>query len=255
MAHCPNGFLDDVDEAAGFTTDVGRGVALSFVAYIIGSLSEEATSAVGRSARRIGLPSDVAISLLEWAEIQFDEVRERVATTGGLRRPKEQDLSAALDLARIPKTLGTDSASDGAIAAFGALAEERRSAPAEAAVLIAAATSTDFERILLRLRDRPEIFSSIDRQRNEAELRWAVSLPLSLLGFVLAWRLLDAEWIAVVALAASLVIAAMLWRQGGERERLANTAIVDALRLNMVNAPAVERFERALQIVIGREAG
>jgi hypothetical protein len=118
---------------------------------------------------------------------------------------------------------------------------------------IATATAADFDRILLRLntKDRAEVFSTIDRQRAEADLRWAVALPLAVLGLVLSYRFWSASTgLASLTAIALVAISGLLWWRGGKRDDSANMAIVDSLRLTFVNAPAVERIERALPMLM-----
>ena len=82
-----------------------------------------------------------------------------------------------------------------------------------------------------------ELFSTVDRLRSEAEFRSALALPLVALATALGWR---AGWLAPV-----LVVAAAfaLLSQALVRLRQSNDALIEAIRLDRAQAPALAQVK------------
>jgi hypothetical protein len=102
---------------------------------------------------------------------------------------------------------------------------------------LADATYKELDMVGTRLiGERSELYGAVDRLRSEAELRQAVTLPLELLAIGLIVR---GAWMWGVPL---LVAAACLPAQGRRRIKAANDLLSEALLLERVKAPTLERF-------------
>jgi hypothetical protein len=118
--------------------------------------------------------------------------------------------------------------------------EERR--PGDCILELAFATFTELDLVLVRLMGRePELHSAADRLRSEGELRQALVLPVATLGVVLA--VLGTVAAPIVVVVASAGVAALV-AQAERRRTEANELLADALSLERVHAPTLERFLR-----------
>lgn len=106
----------------------------------------------------------------------------------------------------------------------------------------------DLELVATRLLgNEPDLFSAVDRLRSEAEFRRAIVVPMAALTILLTlgWHEL---WLL------GLIPALVLFYDGSRRDRAARDLLVDALRLERVHAPAIEKFQRAVKDVLGPDA-
>jgi hypothetical protein len=87
--------------------------------------------------------------------------------------------------------------------------------------------------------DQPELFSAIDRPRAEAEFRFALVPPLVALTVVLVALTDNVTWII------GLAVPIALFFQGFRRRRTAGDLLADALYLGRIEAPVLDRLEKA----------
>jgi hypothetical protein len=114
---------------------------------------------------------------------------------------------------------------------------ERRTAVDAMAKTLADTTYKELDLVRTRLMgEHPELYGAVDRLRSEAELRQAVTFPLHALAFGLASR---GVWLAGVPL---FLFASCLPAQGRRRTKAANDLLAEALVLDRVKAPTLERF-------------
>jgi hypothetical protein len=108
--------------------------------------------------------------------------------------------------------------------------------------LLREAVTDELDLVMTRLLgEQDEMYGLIDRLRTEAELRVALIPPIIALATVgvvrgsLLWALL-------------LLLAPVLYWQAKSRNQRANSTILDALALERVVAPTLERFVRAAEV-------
>jgi len=92
------------------------------------------------------------------------------------------------------------------------------------------------------LQEHKEVFSVNDRLNSEADLRFAVIPPLTLLAGVIAERA-DMWWLFPVLLIPVLLLGLQAWA----RKRSGGDVLADALNLRLVEAPASEDFALAIR--------
>ena len=93
-----------------------------------------------------------------------------------------------------------------------------------------------------------ELYSAVDRLRAEAEFRLAIVVPIAALS-VLFGALLHAYWYVTV------IVSLVLLVDGIRRDRAARALVIDALFLQRVEAPALERFQQSARDVLGSSIG
>jgi hypothetical protein len=210
------GALAHVYELNDGARAIGLGVALSFLAYLVGALSEALLGVADRWLDRPFTSSRTRRSI----ELVVDErLREFVAELGFDRL---QDL--------LQEQLRGEFVLEGGDRnrQFGQLIralEER--------------IVRELDLVATRLiGNQAELYSTIDRLRAEAELRLAIAPPLVALSVFLAIT----EHVGWAS--ATLAVAILVW-QGVRRRTKANDVIADALLLGPVEAPILERLRRA----------
>lgn len=243
---------------------VGLGAALTFLAYLLGSLAEGILTVLGNLwSRSMG-------GLLRWYLARRERrllrnsarVRQWQTRYGWAPNPRprlsDEALSAIHDLAENEvhvareKLLGRDSQESDVIpveydlsndvAAWwngvGKLGDHHADIGDDLmAAEVARRTVGEFEQMRTRLLiDLPNLFSNVDRLRAEAEFRRAVGPALVGLAVVLAWR--GPAWSALLTFLAATV----LLYQGGQRERQSNDALVEALRNGRITSPSMDRL-------------
>ena len=103
--------------------------------------------------------------------------------------------------------------------------------------VLANRTYHELNLVLTRLLgEQPDLYSAVDRIRAEAELRQAISLSSAVLAAALAFR---GHWLLALAVA---VLVICLPPQAARRLRESNDLLVQALWLERVEAPTLERF-------------
>ena len=89
-----------------------------------------------------------------------------------------------------------------------------------------------------------DLFHEFDRQRGESNFRLVILPPLLLLSIVLAIK------INVIFLSLLVSVRLFYW-QGVRYRQQASDVLVDSLVVGRVEAPAIEKLERAAERVIG----
>jgi hypothetical protein len=231
---------------------IGLGIALSFAAYLVGSVSDAVTSGVVRAAVRMRrTPNTPDTSYSERGKTALQDVvsgrmellrqalREHGTTLAALYAQKRRH-APEVDEGSIPRIR------DLLDHVVGPSFEDPVADPVEAdrrATLTMGAglqhnVKFEFDLMLTRLLGRDsELFSAIDRLRAEAEFRIAVTAPLLALAAALAWR--ATWWSAVLVAMGALLLA----RQGAQRNRAANDALLEALRVDRAQAPTIDRID------------
>lgn len=258
----------------GAVGSFGVGVALTFVAYLLGSISEVLTSAL------------LGISRSDWRPVgtlwaRLSQLREPPPGSGEVSRAGsaalhelatahlravEDALPAGITLASVTRVASASSSAEPEHLRRVARLVERvlpqlslSELPADLEVdmqleidegkradfvrnamarHIAGQVVSELDLVRTNLRGREsELFSEIDRLRSEAELRLALALPMVALGTALASQ--SATGPAVAVLAASAVLAF----QGRGRQRESDDALIEAIRLDRAPTPSLGRLE------------
>jgi hypothetical protein len=213
--------LYDIRDAA---SALGLAVAISFVAYLLGSLSEAIASPIGqwlkqpftsaRAQSSIELVVDDRLRELT-KRVPIDRVEylleEQLRGREQMRQPIREEKNPEVRLGRLIRVL-----------------EERIIQELDLA-------STRL------IGEQPELFSTVDRLRAEAEFRFAIAPPLLALGLLLATTE-HVLWLAMV-----IAVAVLGW-QGMRRRTEANDVVADSLLLGRVEAPILERLRRAAEM-------
>jgi hypothetical protein len=109
---------------------------------------------------------------------------------------------------------------------------------------LAADIRREFTQMRMRLiGEQPELFSTVDRLRSEAVLRFAIAPPLLALAAAIGWK--SVWWAGAVVATAAPALAL----QGRQRALESNAALVEAMRIGRVEAPSAEPFHRALTLL------
>lgn len=258
-------------------SSLGAGVALSFAAYLLGSISEVLTSAVvasgrllftGRPARALwgrfasvggadpppgsGQVSASALGALnELATRRLRAVEDALPdgiTLASAMREAQLSGDATRHLPRVarliaralPQFVGARLSPDLRVDERLESDEAQRVDVVRNAMAshIAGQVVDELDLIRTNLRGREsELFSEVDRLRSEAELRVALALPMAALSGALATR--SAAVPALAVLAGSAVLAV----QGRGRRRESDDALIEAIRLDRAPTPSLERLE------------
>jgi hypothetical protein len=222
-----------VIDLADAATPVAVAVVLSFVAYLVGSLSDVLVRRYRRwlstpvnayyGRRRRGVPNllcssngyyslrVVAAERVREAESRLEAAGKSLESLPGEFRPPGE---------RVPGETLASAVSD----------------------QLTELTFSELPLISTRLMwEQPELFSAVDRLRAEAELRWSLPLPLAVTLLVLGIR---GHWTWILG----LLLVALILYQAGQKEREAGDLVVDAIWIGLVEAPAFERMRRAVEL-------
>jgi tetratricopeptide (TPR) repeat protein len=253
----------------------GVAVTLSFVAYILGAISEALGAAIptswaglrsprlflGELRQRRLLKPFRSGALLGWkgTVTKSEIIQGRVALfvkaldAKGLRL---EDVAEQMHLARhsgilpsgltplqpVREMLGRAGASLRRSKDFFGEHSKMINAEGELSGIVNLQVLTDFNFMRTRMLGKEnELFSAIDRLHGEAEFRLAIAPALMGLGGALAWR--ATWWLASITLATAIVLVL----QGRDRTRRCNDALLDALRVGRTAAPSIDRFDEATQ--------
>jgi hypothetical protein len=251
------GVLGSAVELHGAVSVFGTAAASAVAAYLIGSVSEGVFSFLWRRQQGFGgflfrspLSPRGEKTLREIAD------REAEAAARAIARGRGQSLAALIaerpDLSGVPTLAALI---DAARRQLGNIYGDSRRLASELDANLTFATAlsqqVEGEADLLATRllgAEPEIFGAFDRLRSEAELRYAVAVPLFALSAVLAIRSCHPAWLAFIP---AVVV---LWFQGSTRARESRDLIFDTLLLGRVRSPTIERLREDLELFAGPEA-
>jgi hypothetical protein len=195
---------------------VGLALAVSFVAYLVGALSE---ALAGVADRWLDRPYTSARARRSIELVVDERLREFVAR---------------LDYDRLQDLLQEQLRGE-----FVLQPGDRNSEFGQLIYALEERMVQELDLAATRLiGEQAELYSTIDRLRAEAELRFAIAPPLLALSLFLGIT----EHIAWLGL--SLAVAVLAW-QGVQRRTRANDVVADSLLLGRVEAPILERLRRA----------
>jgi hypothetical protein len=243
------GVVADVIDLADAATPVAVAVAVSFAAYLIGSISDIVLRA-GRSV------------WTEWAERLPDAIRV-LATRHDYGRGMSTLRASnrgydSLDSAAVERVREVESRLAGKnrtledlppdlikpISEFDAYTRAEGGGPAPETLARYALINRTFDElpvIATRLMgEQPELFSAVDRLRSEADLRRSVVPPLVALIAVLVVR---SHWAWIFG----LIVVVLIAYQGRQREQEAGDLVIDSIFIGRVEPPAFERLRRAAE--------
>jgi hypothetical protein len=228
---------------------LGRGAVAAFIAYLLGSVVQAASSwfasKVGFHRRPVG---------------------ESIVFPAGLGLQVFASDKVSVAEAELERAFGKDL---GELAEDGALAEaplfrlfeyhvrsedgEQTRDLAKIRDVLAVSISRELSLIHRRLLGvEPEWSGEVDRFEAEAELREAIALPLLVLGAVCAIRV-PSVLLATAIFAATAAFTTALLYQGNRRRWQAEETLIDALRVGRVKAPVLERFEAGVKSLLEKQ--
>lgn len=222
---------------------------LSLGAYLVGSLVGDVLRGVWRQWREL---SDVST----WGWGQRPQASTTPYAQTSLRLLLEERVAEAEvrlraggeTLAALPATLAS-SESEWEPHGPTWLDDEEHQAQQLASALHA---QTLRELGLVRFRlmgDEPALFAQVDRSQSEAEFRIAAATPILAIGLLVAVGMPGVVTALLVAASAAAFAGLLAW-QAVSRQREANDALVDALFIGKVQAPALDQLRRATDEVL-----
>jgi len=256
------GAWDSLQALEAAATTVGVGLALSFAAYLVGSVSEALRVAGLRASwhlsshmrDRFSGPSAHNSNDDGRKPPGYDAVILRSYSDAGLN---VLDEIVTRKLAIVDATLLTYGASLSGPASRTLPAEVReRVTRAIPGLRVTWGTDGDEgvdahvrEMVIRRVTDEltlvrtnllgrePELFTAVDRVRSASEFRAALAIPLAALAAALVWR--ATWWLGALVLAAAIVLVA----QGLSGNRQSTDNLIELLRLGRTTAPSLERID------------
>jgi hypothetical protein len=230
-----------VDAASVF----GLAAAISFAAYLIGTLSVATSDWLGKRVNGV-LPGQRDTQ-------PAGEASRWVARLLADAYDKDNRRIRAAD----PSLQGHDSVDAGRLAVEAVAEGLRRRVtwdiPADTVLnwthvndarsdlesRVTADVLSEFPRVTLRLLGRdPEMYGVIDRTRSEAQFRYAVSFALLPLAGAVAWRVEPPY--ALLTLGLAIAGSALLWARGRTSERESNSYVMDAIVLGRATPPVLD---------------
>jgi hypothetical protein len=263
-----DGVLGELFRLGGVVSTVGTGIALSFLAYIVGALS----LAIGRAfidplARRV-----VAWQLLVrdylprgWQrfsrrrdpELETEDRRLIVSLGGKVSRRAIRDLSTFVR-GKLDDLETRLSREDRHLDEFLIYLNELRGEVVgnedhwwlrrEESRRILEDLANDLDLVATRLIDvKRDLYSEYDRLRSEADFRYAISLPIAMLLAVLAIKASPWWWIAEASVL-------LLFADGVRLSNDAGDALAGAVRAETAQSGVLERLnQRADDFLLGRK--
>ncbi|HEX6153070.1 MAG TPA: hypothetical protein VFZ19_06050 [Solirubrobacterales bacterium] len=229
---------------------LGVAVASTVVAFLIGSLSEALLAGLWRREKGYGgilftppigprgIQAMQTVALREAEHISRTLQETGVSLSSALHEPLQSN-----DIPTVAGLINESRVQVGNATGLPSTVIPERDAVMYMTVVIR--TALEEERDLLATRligEESELFGSIDRLRAESNLRFEIGPPLIALTFVLLVRSCSLVWLL------TLIAVAVLWRQGSVRYRESNDLLFDALFLNRVKSPTVERIRDELEL-------
>jgi hypothetical protein len=258
-----DGVLGSLYRLAGELSTIGTGVVVSFVAYVVGSLSTSLLAPPSSGSRRLRLASR-RLALDPFSPQARDELSALARTTyrelDDLLSMSGTGVEELLDSSRV--TAAASDARNPKI--FPGSWRRRRQVPMRKTV-IRGGPPHDFESELQRRIERgvtrdldtiattrllgrdQELFSAVDRLRAEMEFRRAIVPPLIFVAGAVV--VVDGGlWPVVVAIVA-VVVSCGLILDAARLERRVNDLLLDVLADERVQSPLLERLrQRAVAI-------
>jgi hypothetical protein len=257
------GLMASIYRLADGLSSIGVGVAVTFAAYLIGSLS----MAVGTTPLRrfiltklppehVGPWNSIPNASLQALLLAARDARERLEA---LLAPSDTNLGAQLErwvqprqrfrrvttLDRLSGLIRFRLGSRGVGRAGAALSADSPARPPpeaeqERILFLALVDDLDVVTTTRLLGKEPDLYSAIDRNRAESEFRLAIIPPFLVSGFVIGWRVgPEGVLIGIGALAFAV---GLLW-DAVRHQRDANALLVDALSGGRVTSPTIDRLE------------
>jgi hypothetical protein len=267
--------------AGGLVSVVGLGIALSFAAYLLGTLStsaltpllrrlfprakfesseDETAPTLAMGMPRAPLSPQAGGALRQIVRTAREQLESSLALTEDvysfLNRANVAKVTGAGASARVPITggKGCDCATQG-VGHWSRLRIRCRSQfvvpalglegpPVDIVkVWLARAVLADLDVVArTRLLGRDqELYSAVDRNRAEAEFRLAVAPPLVFLGISLGAR--SSPWILAILAPLGLILAWALFMDAVRSEQMANEILLDSIADGRVQSPTLERLE------------
>jgi hypothetical protein len=226
----------------------GLAIAISFVAYVAGSMSQALSSwlaesiiFVGGRIKRRGDPGTGRLSSRGARQLTSLVRREERAAEAVLR---DNGFNDGEQMARWGQA--TEAPLIGSRRYFLRALQRDRGEERMAEHLLAGTLDglvrNDLPLVHLRLAGAEatrELFSEIDRTKSEAELRLAIWLPLGALAVALGAREWGEQGLLLGAIVAVVVCSALI-AQGIRRLRAANDSLVDVVRSRVAQLPTFE---------------
>ncbi|HEX2240303.1 MAG TPA: hypothetical protein VHJ82_04085 [Actinomycetota bacterium] len=262
------GVVEAVYDLTNFASGIGLAVALSFVAYIVGSLSEAVSHQLVQSHTHASPPDpfeETFVGLTWGRPLSFtadvvlrdkaEETLREVRTIPGIDEKwwyaNAQGLGASL---------GWSSGKDAREAVREvemdpiAIYEETGSGTFSYRnvwyISLNSMHRALIEEMPLLARrligKESDLFATVDRIQSEAEFRFAIFLPFLALSVVCA-IFLGPIWVKPIIFLAGIALAAAIYAQGMSRRRAANDTLADIARIERVEFPTIERLRRKSQ--------
>jgi len=239
-----HGIVENLYSLKDAATAVGLGVALSFVAYLVGMLSTGflnpllraapawVVRVAGSSGVRWALPARVR--RLVDRDYKTDQLSERSwlalndLVVGTLREVDAVLAPASTTLATLVRE------------EVPARARSRRGSPMGPVERVVDAVADELDLVKTRLLGKEaDLFSAVDRHQAERDFRLAVLPPLGVVAAVAA-VIADSLLVAPIVVVGSAVVLAGLFRQAVTSDRAGTDVLVDALRLgDRVKSPTL----------------
>ncbi len=113
--------------------------------------------------------------------------------------------------------------------------------------VVASTVSAEFDLLTTRLQiEREALFNEVDRHKSEAELRYSIAPPLTLLSVVFA---IQWHWLWLLGV---LVAAVLAWH-GYRAENKARRQVAEALRFGIIASPTLQRLVEIQRDEVQRE--